>query len=287
MIECSIMAEYEFGLFTNPHAPKAASEGDADMLWRLPAGAAFMDIIPPTHSRWQRFPKRLIVRGGDGSMREICQWMHDRAEVRPIGLVPRGTQNVLYHVLQELGHQSNVKTFLEKTVDDYLEDQRLRPGMINDLVFVNHVGLGHMEQHLGRFNARLRFLPTRIRVPAAGVLAVLATVARHRDGALFNVFSISPKIGSVEAFPDQRLLDNHQITHGRIPSVRKLIIALSYWQMGKRLPANILEVEQSSCFINPDMGRFMRIDGDTGPSPSPTGVLIKRASYGIPVVAIT
>lgn len=255
------MAEFEFGLFTNPHVPRVVTEEDTDILWLRPEGAGFIDIIPPTHSKWQRFPKRLIVRGGDGSVREICQWMHDRGEVRPIGLLPGGTQNVLYHALMELGLKASIKTFLEKTLDDYPENQRLRPGMANDLVFVNHVGLGRVEQHLGRLNARLRLLPNGYRTLVATLLS-LAAASLHPGKDFLNLYTITPSIGQLRAFPDQRLLSN-ALTHVR--GIRQI---------------------SGFCFEDEATGNSIWLDGDTLPYSRQT-VLVKRTPYGIPVVAIT
>lgn len=199
-------------------------------------------------------------------MREICQWMHDRGEVRPVGLLPGGSQNVLYHVLQELGLKSDIKTFLEKTSDDYPEDQKLRPGMINDLVFVNHAGLGNFEQHLGRFNARLRSLPNGYRPLVSAVLSVAAAIL-YPDGnrELLNLYTITPRIGQVLAFPDQELLSN-ALTHAWIDGL-------------------CIKQLQSYCCRDETRGYSIWLDGDTIPYEL-QGAVIKRAPLGIPMVAI-
>lgn len=265
MIKCSTMVEYEFGLFTNPHVSRVVAEEDTGILWLRPTGAGFVDSIPPTHSRWQRFPKRLIVRGGDGSIREICQWMHDRKEIRPVGILPGGSQNVLYHALMDLGLKANIKAFLEKSLDDYPEEQRLRPGMINDRVFVNHVGLGHVEQQLGRLNARLRLLPNGCRTLVATLFS-LATASANPGKNFLNLYTITPRIGPVLAFPEQRLL-NDELTHA--------------WIRGGRI-----RQLRGSWFQDTTVGNYVWFDGDTRYY-SQQEVLITRASYGIPVVAIT
>lgn len=280
------MAEYEFGLFTNPHVSRAVAEEDTGILWLRPAGAGFVDIIPPTHSRRQRFPKRLIVRGGDGSMREICQWMNDRGEFRPIGLLPGGSQNVLYNALLELGLTSDVKAFLEKETDDYPEDQILRPGMVGNLVFVNHVGFGHFEQHLGEYNKRLRFLPNGRRTLVAALISLVRAACHpNRKEDILNLYTITPTIGQIPAFPEQNLLDGN-LTHARVVGVRSLVTTLLYWQMGKAAPDKIMPQLSGSSFAVPPTGNYIWLDGDTVPYVFQEGTLIRRASYGIPMVAI-
>ncbi|KKQ76773.1 hypothetical protein A3B42_02620 [Candidatus Daviesbacteria bacterium RIFCSPLOWO2_01_FULL_38_10] len=119
------MAVLELGIYANPHAPKPIIERATGMLWLLPAGHSFCDIIPPSRI-YQPFPRRIILAGGDGSIRSFLQMMHDRKEVRPVGLLPGGSQNVLYHQLENLGLKMTAREFLERS-----PNRRLRPGMMN------------------------------------------------------------------------------------------------------------------------------------------------------------
>lgn len=261
------MAEFELGVYANDFAPKPIRRKARDMIRLLPAGQSFYTVIP-RHIENFSDAKRIIVVGGEGSIRRVVQMMHDREVVRPVGLLPGGSQNVLYKTLRKLGLQLDAKTFLEKTLHDYPEDRSLRPGMINDRIFVNHVGLGSLEQQLGRFNAILRFLPNGCRtfaaVPHSLVYAVLDTIISRRR--FLNLYTISPRIGQILAFPDQELLSD-TLTH--------------VWVGGRRI-----RQLQRFCFKDRMAGNCIWIDGDTTPY-SQQEVLITRASYGIPMVAIT
>lgn len=286
MIKFKAMTEFELGIFTNPHAPKPMIERAAGMLWRLPLGYSFCDIIPPSR-RYQPFPNRVILVGGDGSIGSFLQMMYDREAVRPVGLLPGGSQNVLYNALFELGLKSDVGTFLKKGLDEYTEDQKLRPGMIGDLVFTNHAGLGRFEQNLGRFNAKLRFLPNGRRTLVSALLSLaLAALNPNSGKEVLSLYTITPRIGQVPAFPDQRLLSD-SITHARVRNLRALVQTMVYWQKGESAPNEVMTQYQYHQFADVARGDSVWVDGDTIPYPRQAGALIRRAPYGIPMVAIT
>lgn len=279
------MAEFELGIFSSPFIPEAVRERVTGMLRRLPEGKTFIDIIPPTHSRWKPFPRRIIVAGGDGSVREILQWMQDRGEVRPVGLMAGGSQNVLYHALMELGLKTSINTFLEKNPDDYPEDQRLKPGMVGDLVFVNHAGLGRFEQHLGEFNRRLRLLRNGQRPFVCALFSLAASLNPNGRKDFLNLYTITPTIGQLRAFPEQKLLGNG-ITHAKVSSVRGLVQTMIYWQRGQSAPNRAMHQSTYTRFEDTTGNSSIWLDGDTSAYPR-QAVLITRTPYGIPVVAIT
>lgn len=285
MLEFKTMARSELGIYTNPFVPEIIKKRAVDISQLAPG---FASIIHPFR-RKEPFPNRVIVAGGEGSIRTILQIMHDREEIRPVGLLPGGSQNVLYNALFELDLKSDVKAFLEKGLDEYPEDQRLRLGMINDRVFINHVGLGRFEQYLGEFNNRLRFLPNGRRTLVAALFSLtFATLDPNSRREILNLYTIVPVIGQVPAFPDQRLLSD-TLTHARIERAGSLIRTLFYWQRGKPAPNGAITQYQYSRFADIATGNSIWLDGDTIPymlQDMPQGALIKRTPYGIPIVAM-
>lgn len=286
MIKCLTMAqaEFELGVYANPFASESVKKRVRGILRFSPKGPTFR-LTSPTY-QYQPIPKRVVVAGGEGSIRTVVQMMYDREVVKPVGLLPGGSQNVLYNALRKLGLQSDAKTFLEKTLDDYPEDQRLRPGVVNNLVFVNHAGFGHFEQHLGELNKRLRFLRNGHRPLVCALLSMAAAIL-YPDGnrELLNLYTITPRIGQVLAFPDQELLNNN-VTHAWVEGIRGFVRTLSYWQRGKPAPNGAMRQFQSFGFADNAIGSSIWLDGDKIPYDL-QGALIKRAPYGIPVVAIT
>lgn len=267
MIECLIMAkaEFELGVYVNDFAPYPVRRKAREMIQLLPDESNSFYLVISSHLERNRIPEKLAVAGGDGSIGRIMQMLYDQKAIIPVAVLPGGSQNVLYHTLLDLGLTADAGTFLKKPLDDYPENQRLKPGMINKRVFVNHVGLGHFEQHLGRFNARLRFLPSLPRLFLSASLS-LAAASLHPGKDFLNLYTITPRVGSVLAFPGQRLLSN-ELTHAwmRRGWIRQL--------RGFR-------------FHDATLGNYAWFDGDTRFYPQ-REVLIARAPYGIPVVALT
>ena len=157
---------------------------------------------------------------------------------------------------------------------------------INDSVFINHVGLGRFEQHLGEQNKRLRFLPNGWRTSVSALLSLALTALDIKSGKeVLNLYTITPPIGQVPAFPNQVLFSD-SITHAQVTNIQGLVRTLLYWQRGKPAPNGAMAQDQGPQFSDEVRDNSLWLDGDTVPYML-QGALIKRTSYGIPIVAIT
>lgn len=73
----------ELGVFINPHADRKTY--NAALRIAADAPYAFIDTIPPTDISKNSFPDRIVVAGGEGSIRTIIQEMYERECLHPKG----------------------------------------------------------------------------------------------------------------------------------------------------------------------------------------------------------
>lgn len=280
---------YEVGIFKNEHARKEALQNVVGIIGKKLHGNTI-----PFSEEIAELPDRLIVVGGERSVRTMVQEMSDRKQWRPVALAGGGAHDVTFNELRKVGRTMTVEEFVETPVDEFPEELLYHPGegvMVGEEygeIFNNHIGLGKYEEASGDMNEVLRFLPPLLRSLAARSLA--APIAVIRSGERVDIYSVSSHIGYVNAFPEQEL-QGSDITHAWIDGndleqAAKLAITLVLWQAKMRPPETVLHTERRYIYNATTNAENVWIDGDTLPNPLHGEVTIKRSDSAFPIVAL-
>lgn len=284
--------KYEVGLYRSMSASKKALDIVAPLLRKNDVYTQSPYSKEPSDP-----PRRIIVVGGEGINRIRFQDLYDKGEVRPVGIVGGGTQNVLHRELMDLKRTMTLEEFMETPWDRFPINTFFKPGQVGGAIFNNQYGLGVWERANGRENAMLRRSnetedETRKRVRRARYHAFLfRSILRISDR--FDMYSVTPHTGGVNAFPEQDITSDEVtrawIEGNPIEQVVKLAITLNTFRKGDIPPESILRREKAKSF-NVTIGSRKHdtawIDGDTVPNPASGEAVIARANVAIPVVAI-
>lgn len=270
----------EIGLYINPRAGSGAKRL-VEPLINDPR--VFVDSIP-FQKTIDSLPLRLIVVGGERSVITVAGEIYRRGENPTLGIVPGGSGNVTFNNLERHGNIVSVSEFIDGSQAGVVI---FRPGQIGEEIFNNQVGFGAYEQATGSFNEALRFMPDRMRTM---LYKILATVPAVFSDEPINMYSVSPYIGKVRAFPEQDFFGN-SITHGQIRGEQKapkLAMTLMFWQMGLAdyVPDALFHRTQRERFTADIQSSDIWIDGDTSRNPYQGEVEIKRIDRGISVVGL-
>lgn len=287
------MLETDVVIYQNGHADKKTKA----LVESLPIGIRKVDSIKLLLAI-NPFPKKIAVAGGEGTFRPLTEMMRDKDAVTPILLLGGGTQNVLFNELRRRDHAITVEQFMDTPLDKLTKDFSFHPGQAfgqkDSTIFNNQYAFGAFERTNGTLNQALRIFPRKWRPLLVRGLA--ATIAMFGDSQKIDMFSVTPCVGNVRAFPSQDLFGPN-ITHARILPDRnasiKLALVLLYWCLKKPVPENILTVTQRSEFnyITQHTPKVW-IDGDTDTNysePDKYGnmeVVIKRSELAVPIVAL-
>lgn len=290
-----VSVKKEAGIFINPHSNKDIQDRVLKrIIPRVNAG-----FYSPGEQN-ESLPGKIIVIGGEGTIRDVIQDMVDKDDVTPLGIVAGGTNNVLYRTLLANGNSMGLSDFMEYDTDELARRFSFRPGLFEQSAFTNQVGLGIFEQSQGTSNEKLRGvlrgkLPGRSRLFAASFKALLTALTQGSDTlAELDLYSLTPFVGSKKLFPDQDpngdlITHAHILGNSKTQRMRYLTIVAASWALGKIPPPNTLEMEQDYSFTA-DISHSPAIwlDGDTKPLHSEKReVVITRWNKAIPVVAIT
>lgn len=233
----------------------------------------------------------ILIAGGDGSVRRVIQSLYDGEDLKPIGLLGGGTNNVLYKNLVRAGIVLSVEDFLDSRPKK--EEHLFLPGLFDDNhVFTITVGAGHFEKMVGLSHEKLRaYTPGALRRRISPLISLLPAMIRHNPNLLpLDLISTSPNFGSASLFPKQEL-HSSLLTHAWIEEkglrgFTRLLLTLFYWQTGKEPPQSLLQTEQASSFevLNPDS--ILWVDGDTLLKRASGNILVSRASRAVAITAI-
>lgn len=238
----------------------------------------------------KNWPQKFIVDGGEGSNWVLIQEMFRRGlQIRPIGLMGSGTQNVLFEILKKAGRTMTIDEFREAPADKI---PGFRPGQVGgSALFNNQFAIGAYERQNGEFNKALGFFPKGIRPMLvrgmAGMSAVLSSDTK------IDMYSVVPRIGKVEAFPKQDPFGPN-ITHawieGKNPSIKLAKVLFLWWRNKippEGLSQNLLRTEQAPNFdYVKSFTPTAWVDGDTMKNPAIGFLHIRRTNFEIPMVAI-
>lgn len=238
-----------------------------------------------------RLPNRIIIVGGEGSIRATLQKAYDLHQLNPVGIFGGGTNNLFYNHLKALGNSCSWQDFINGQKE--LNFFQCRPGMIGNDIFNINLGLGVFEQSQGLINEHLRpFVKGKLRPRLAQVASCVALICQYREGIpSFEMFSTSPRIGAAIAFPKQRI-DASTLAHGlilgnsRYESVRNLLVVFLHWQVKSMPPTSAFNTNYGESFETSTRLNTIYLDGDTFTKEKREQVLVRRAPKSIPVIAV-
>lgn len=256
---------YEIGLYINRYSQVEAQRVVFPLLVKKDTYADYIPMV----KRMDELPPKLIVVGGERSIRTVTKEMYRRGQLRPLGILGGGSTNVLYEYLRSTGREMTLQQFREIPPDKFDPKFYFRPGIAKDEKgeieeFNIQMGNGMYEIFSGLSNELLRFIPPQFRPFSSRTLAYVPAIIRK--GNTLDLYSLSPNIGRVRAFPEQDLFGS-DITHARIEGsridqARKLTTTLVLWQFHQRPPKEILRIDKGVIFedhIHSDSAWF---DGD-------------------------
>lgn len=232
----------------------------------------------------------ILVVGGDGSLRRVFQLLYEKEDLKPIGTLGGGTNNIFHKALIKAGATLSLEEFLEANLKK--EKYLFRPGNLGDDYFSVTVGAGQFEKIAGLFLERLRVsTPRRLRLHISSFFSLVSTMARHNPDLLpLDLISASPDFDSITLFPKQEL-HSSLLTHAWIEEkgsrgVGKLLLTLFCWQTGIEPPQAVLKTEQKETFHLPNEDSRLWVDGDTLLRRNHGNILVSRASQAVAITAI-
>ena len=229
------------------------------------------------------------ISGGDGSLRRVVQSLIDSESRAPVGLEKRGTNNVVWNELKELGYSMSAEEFADTDPTDP-RFCRFRPARFGNVVFCSDVGFGQFEQEVGRITERIRSWPKLFR-SILPVLGSLRSLQRLDNLDILNIYSTAPNIGPYRVFPNQHL-ESNTLTHAWIEGdshsqkMGRLYLTLLYWRLGKIPSQNILRTTKSNVFYQDFNNGELWIDGDYLSTEQSGKFVIERVNIPISITAI-
>lgn len=271
----------EIGLYINPRAGSGAKRLVEHL---IRDSRVSVDSIPFQKSI-DRLPSELIlVVGGERSVGTVTREIYRHGENPTLGIVPGGSGNVTFKNLERHGNMVSVNEFIEGSQEGVVP---FRSGQLGKEIFNNQVGFGAYERATGSLNEALRFMPSGMRTILSKILATVPAVIGDET---INMYSVSPYIGRVRAFPEQDFFGD-SVTHGQIggaQKAQKLAMTLMLWQMGLAdfVPDELFHRTQSERFTPDIQSADIWIDGDTSRNPYRGEVEIRRLDRGIRMVGL-
>lgn len=282
----------DIGVFTNRHVGEVTQQKAAGIAARYGVPVTDISNVP------NKLPQLAIVAGGEGSVRQVVEIAYRQKSVPTVGILGGGSNNVMFTRLSELGlsaAEEELPAFLDGEIP---REFLFRPGVLKGddgeeiVLFNNHVGLGAYERAVGTANEKLRFLPRQHHRSFASRLGAVALAIKPvlKGEEPLDVYTVSPKIGSTNAFPDQSL-HGEDLTHAwvegdRFQKLVKLLLTLFAWQQNTRPPSRILQTERRRKFKSKIVRDSVWIDGDTVATEPQEHVVFMRSSRAIPLFAI-
>ncbi|MBI4035780.1 hypothetical protein HY383_02435 [Candidatus Daviesbacteria bacterium] len=211
--------------------------------------------------------KLILIGGGDGTANKVVSHLYNSGAEYHIGLLPSGTNHIFYNNLLQIARQTP-EQFVKPRQEGTLRPSYFHPGKFGEHLFLVDCGTGTLEIAIGNLNKRYRWVPGAIRSKLIPVLSYLNTL-KPSDDVTLNIFSTSPYLGVVKAFPNQKVDNSRSLTHawieGRLKAVRlnKLLITLACWSRGIVPPQSILKTEQVNTDCDAMQGQSLWVDGDT------------------------
>lgn len=283
------MGKEQLGVFINPAARRTAQEWGRTIaeLYHCP-----IYPIPSEELDFAHLPERVIIVGGEYSLRRVVERMYRSDELRPVGVVGGGTHDVARTLLVNRGLVLSPDEFMSMRNGTFLPQYSYRPGEFDGKIFNNHVGTGVYERTVGEANRLLAFLPRRVSSDLARYASLLLMIHSTGGKDTLNIYSVSPNIGSLKVFPKQ---DFHGslLTHASIEDqsaanrIIKLLLTLTFWRLGWLPPQTILRTESAERFNLVLDGESLWIDGDTERNQHKEGeMVVGRKKEAIVLAAI-
>ena len=214
---------------------------------------------------------RAVIIGGDGSLHLALNQLAataDGDDLPVIGLPGGGSNNLMRELLRRRGYIMSAADFVNTPSEEMEGLIYIRPGQVDgNTIFANQIGLGAYEKLVGKYNdsRALRSRPKGQRQLLANAGA--AMMARPKGEHILNIYSMLPKIGERNTFPNQNMqsatLTNARIDGTPFEQYLKLLRTLKAWNSGKQPSENVLHVEQREIFNAKTYLNDMWIDGDT------------------------
>lgn len=279
----------ELGVYINEKADHLVVAYVMDLARKVP-GADVFPVTFPLQGR-TRTPEKLMMVGGESSVNALTQYLYDRGQVRPVGLLPGSGNNVTRGELIESRATATFEQFMDKGFK-YDKNNLFKPLVFRGMVANNQFGFGRFERAFGYYNEVFRGLPYgRLRTLRAAVDELVGYERIGLTENILDIYSVVPHIGKLRVFPNQDRLGT-DITHARIEGgffkarLSKLYLTLLFWQAGMTPPKSIIKTEQSISHQVKSVPGEAWIDGFTKGINPKGDFLMRRSRLAIPFMAI-
>lgn len=269
-------------IYTNPSGQNKLKEQAKTLLGKLPDSS-----LKPLTFPLEEIPdevETVIVAGGDGSVKTVTEALSKQEKPGLLLIMPAGSQNGLYNSLLDTDSTIRLEQLLGKSSNHI---PSFRPGQISGELF-NHVAeitkVGLLEHQLDeRFR---KLVPRRVRsFLAAGI--TMEKTTNHEA----KVLMLSPYIGSLKVFPDQKLYSDYLTmlsiqTNNPVTTAVKLAALSTYFLMAKQPPVTLARFSSQPSFLIQDSCGEINVDGEVR-IPSKNGpLLIHRSTRSIQAAAL-
>lgn len=274
----------DLGIFVNRRASPEGLKKAAKIQSVIP-GIVTQDVLGQQEGLAEMY-KRVIIVGGDGSVRTGLNYLMGQDQFPLVGIIPGGTLNVLSRVLVENGLGTTIEEFINIDPLKLPESEQFKPGLVAGRVFTNKASVNQYDRFKIVINERLRGVlsgRTRIKVSHIGGL-LLSALTIDNQKPLLNAVLTTPYYGEVAVNPEQSL-NGDNLTRMSIEGdstllmFYKLAACLVYFNRQTLPPPSLLKVEFGKEFMMRPVHNGMDLDGDGFPM-TKTEVLARRSDRG-------
>lgn len=276
----------ELGVYINKTTDPCTIDYARDLAQKVP-GAEVLPVTFPLQ-RFKKTPERIMVVGGEGSVNVLTQYLYDRGETRPTGLLPGVENNVTRTELIESGAVATFDQFMDISFK-YKDINLFRPLVFRGKVANNQIGFGRIERAFGYYNEVYKGHQLRRLKTLRAAVDEWTGMGLAED--ILNIYSAVSHIGRLRVFPNQDR-QGPDITHAWIEGdsfkarLARLYLTFLFWQVNMTPPQIILKTEKLLSYLVKSVPGEAWIDGDTMDISQKGNFLIRRSRLAIPFVAI-
>jgi len=293
--------ERETGIIINPKAgSRKEREKTLKTVGHVLTDAQILDLSEVENGRIKNIPMRLIIIGGDGTIRACLSWLASNHEYPEIFISGGGSTNTFRTALIEEGAKTSVRSFKEKEEKTIL----FKPAVIEHedqekKFWVISAGFGDFEIDFADAFEKVRKskISHFTRAHTAGILALAQNFfsAMSSQEPLLKAYATSRRVGPFSIFSKgMQELSTDKLGLVEIEKkdyywgILRFLLASVFWQMKAKSPKILARTKVASSFSEEIKGpedMLINLDGDNKKI-KPGKIIIKRHNQSFPVSAL-
>lgn len=230
------------------------------------------DVTDLNNDIIKQIPERVIIIGGDGTIRSTVTWLMLHDEYPLLAIVGGGSGNILKTILNAQKAITPVEELF-----DHAKTVSFKPGLMEtesgeQSCFVIGAGFGAFERKyaMAMEDIRVTTFQTPFKIYIAGLLALKRQV-EEKETPILKTYSTSELVGLFKVFPREKVnLESQGLGLVEISekdaakAIGKFVISLCCWKLGINPPPSYVSMQYATRFSH-DITRTVtsvNVDGD-------------------------